>query len=450
MNIAKMRTSHLAYGFVGFAFVGAGIVSCEAEKTNPRAGSGASASNSSSSSSNGSSSGDASSSSGGMGGAAGAGGSGTGGMMPGQCDNGIKDGDETQIDCGGSQCPACIGGACTESSECVSKSCVNNKCVPPSCSDKATNGTETDVDCGGPDCPDCQDNATCNVAEDCVSRICNNSICYPPSCSDNISNGNETGIDCGGSTCPKCLSGANCKVAGDCVSNVCTPQMKCACPPNMITAATASNVTYCIDQVEVTNKAYAAFVNTPNIPPQDAFCAWNSTYVPNGGFASTMFDAHPVVNVDWCDAYAYCKVQGKHLCGGLGSTSVNFNAFADANASIWYNACSGQGASIYPYGNVFDGTDCNDENLASGVTAVLDLQGKPIPSDCAGNFPQLYHMSGNASEWEDSCNGQTGANDMCRLRGGSYASVAADVACAADASMSRSTTSPTIGFRCCL
>lgn len=442
-----MKTSYATLALMSLALLGMGISSCTPDDSGPRTGtlgssSGIGGSPSGSSSSNSTSSGAAGNGAGG-----GMGGSG-GGMMPTECTNGMKDGQETDIDCGGPKCLKCVGDACELPTQCASQNCVSAKCAPPSCSDMVKNGTETDMDCGGPDCPDCPDNSNCTVPEDCKSGICNSNLCFPPSCSDGVSNGMESGIDCGGGVCPKCQPGANCKQANDCVSNTCLTN-KCVCPPAMITAAAPGNVTYCIDQVEVINKAYVAFVNTPNLPPQDPACSWNGTYVPNGGFPSSAFDGHPVTNVDWCDAYAYCKVQGKHLCGGLGASSVDFNGFADANASIWYNACSGQGASVYPYGSQFNGTNCIDEN-ALAAAPVWDLvQNKPISTPCAGNFPQLYHMSGNVAEWEDSCNGQTGMDDLCRLRGGSYLSAAAEVTCGADDSIARSTTAPHIGFRCC-
>ena len=82
----------------------------------------------------------------------------TGGGGP-TCTDGIQNGDETGVDCGGSSCPAC-----------------------PTCNDGIQNGNETDVDCGGPDCPAC------------------------PTCDDGIQNGDETGVDCGGS-CPPCGGG---------------------------------------------------------------------------------------------------------------------------------------------------------------------------------------------------------------------------------------------------
>lgn len=51
---------------------------------------------------------------------------------PASCTDGIQNGDETGVDCGGSSCPAC-----------------------PTCSDGIQNGDETGVDCGGPDCAPC-------------------------------------------------------------------------------------------------------------------------------------------------------------------------------------------------------------------------------------------------------------------------------------------------------
>ncbi len=73
------------------------------------------------------------------------------------CTDGLKNGTETGIDCGGSTCAPCI-----------------------SCYDGIKNGDETGIDCGGSDCTSCF------------------------TCFDGVQNGNETGIDCGGSDCIAC------------------------------------------------------------------------------------------------------------------------------------------------------------------------------------------------------------------------------------------------------
>ena len=82
------------------------------------------------------------------------------------CDDGIMNGQETGVDCGGPDC---------------------DDCPPvPTCDDGIMNGQETGVDCGGPDCADCPP---------------------VPTCDDGIMNGQETGVDCGGPDCAACPTG---------------------------------------------------------------------------------------------------------------------------------------------------------------------------------------------------------------------------------------------------
>ena len=71
----------------------------------------------------------------------------------------------------------------------------------PSCSDTMLNGDETDVDCGG-SCPGCSLGEMCDVDTDCFSRVCADGVCVerkvPSGCDDGMQNGDETGVDCGG------------------------------------------------------------------------------------------------------------------------------------------------------------------------------------------------------------------------------------------------------------
>jgi hypothetical protein len=68
------------------------------------------------------------------------------------------------------------------------------------CDDGKKNGSETDIDCGGPCCP-CPDDKACISGNDCVSKSCKGGRCQAPSCADGIKNGQECGRDCGG-PCP--------------------------------------------------------------------------------------------------------------------------------------------------------------------------------------------------------------------------------------------------------
>ena len=124
------------------------------------------------------------------------------------CFNGVVDGYETGVDCGGPDCVACDDAAkCSNSGECSGGLCVSGLCVPPTCDDGVQNQQESGVDCGGSGCPACPtcDDRVQNQDEtgvDCGGAICG--ACA--SCSDGVQNQDETGIDCGGAICGACAS----------------------------------------------------------------------------------------------------------------------------------------------------------------------------------------------------------------------------------------------------
>jgi hypothetical protein len=116
------------------------------------------------------------------------GGTGPGGSTgPGQtCSDGIKNGTETDVDCGGSTCPRCaIGKTCTSRNDCASARCAGGTCQ--TCTDPNTDcGTDT----GGGMC------------------ACRESVAGPRIC---------TKITCRflmGGTCASCVAGEQCTVAG--------------------------------------------------------------------------------------------------------------------------------------------------------------------------------------------------------------------------------------------
>jgi hypothetical protein len=126
----------------------------------------------------------------------------------GNCFNGVIDGNETGIDCGGS-CLKCTGDPCGLDAECSSGSCgfILPVCMPPShCYDGQHDGIETDVDCGAECAPtlQCANGQSCHFNSDCTSGKCaNTQLCapVPQNCSDGVLDADEDGIDCGGS-CP--------------------------------------------------------------------------------------------------------------------------------------------------------------------------------------------------------------------------------------------------------
>ncbi len=167
----------------------------------------------------------------GQGGAGGVAGTGGGGGMPMLCQDGVMDGAETDVDCGGGTCPTCVlGKTCAIGADCASGTCTSGVCATPvSCTDGIRNGTETGIDCGGGVCPKCADGKACNDGTDCQSGSCADGTCVAPNCFDGAKNGNETDVDCGGDTCSPCALGQACQVGGDCTSGHCVGGACVAC-----------------------------------------------------------------------------------------------------------------------------------------------------------------------------------------------------------------------------
>lgn len=90
----------------------------------------------------------------------------------------------------------------------------------PTCFDGVKNGHETGIDCGGTECGLCPSGQGCESGGDCLSGICNAGICEDPSCSDGIYNGFETDVDCGG-FCNPCPIGDRCAIDSDCSTGNC-------------------------------------------------------------------------------------------------------------------------------------------------------------------------------------------------------------------------------------
>jgi hypothetical protein len=120
------------------------------------------------------------------------------------------------------------GDACGVAADCASKICFGGKCQTPAPADGIKNGDETDVDCGGSKSPACVDGKGCIVANDCTSGVCTGGKCQAPSATDGVRNGDETGVDCGGTKAPKCPAGQGCATTADCNQLKCDPvQKKC-------------------------------------------------------------------------------------------------------------------------------------------------------------------------------------------------------------------------------
>ncbi|MDO8480575.1 MAG: hypothetical protein Q7S65_02030, partial [Nanoarchaeota archaeon] len=148
------------------------------------------------------------------------------------CANGERDGSETDVDCGGI-CGATCGTdkTCQRNADCSLNYChpTTLKCAVPSCTDTLRNGNESDTDCGGSCSVKCALNKACRVSPDCSSGQCTNGLCSINICANSIKDSSETDLDCGGSVCgATCRNGALCLNSTDCQSNYCNSFGRCA------------------------------------------------------------------------------------------------------------------------------------------------------------------------------------------------------------------------------
>jgi hypothetical protein len=137
--------------------------------------------------------------------------SGNGCVQTGGADAGAKAGD---------------GDACSTGSDCASGVCGNAHCQPARCDDGTKNGRETDIDCGG-NCAPCAQSQHCGVDADCNDGPCTGGVCgCTPYACDHPALAGQCGDalpdHCGGTVSCGCGSGETC-YQGAC----CNPESAC-------------------------------------------------------------------------------------------------------------------------------------------------------------------------------------------------------------------------------
>lgn len=152
--------------------------------------------------------------------------SGMGGSVEQRCANTVKDGSETDVDCGG-ECKPCTGGhTCQQGSDCDNGFCVEGICCDTACQElcrtcngndnggksgvcsKANAGLDPGARCSGQGLGTCDEGGACR-------------------CKNGMRDGAETDVDCGGPDCQKCGDGHACSGNGDCGSGHCIGGICC-------------------------------------------------------------------------------------------------------------------------------------------------------------------------------------------------------------------------------
>ena len=219
--------------------------------------------------------------------------------------------------------------------------------------------------------------------------------------------------------------------------------------PSMVKVPKYGGGFYCIDSTEVTRSQYLMFSKTKPTS-QPIFCSWNTTYEPiqnssgqcaKGEWPPGNKGNHPVVCLDWCDAYMFCKWAGKRLC------TTKYNDFTNPGTSEWYNACSKGGTQTYPYpGTTYGINTCNGKENGLLVTVPVKSMTK-----CVGGYSGIFDMSGNVWEFTQACKTNTGKNDACRAAGGAYYTSKNAMGCSLlqYGDFYRSDVQSALGLRCC-
>jgi serine/threonine-protein kinase len=174
---------------------------------------------------------------------------------------------------------------------------------------------------------------------------------------------------------------------------------------------------YYIARTPVTNAQYLVFAQAAS---RAALSNWKSGHPPKGK------EYHPVVNVSWYDAVAYCEWLA-------GVTGRPYHLPSEAE---WEKAARGTEGLIYPWGNQWDPGRCNNEE--SGIDDTTRV-GSYSPR---GDSPYgCADMVGNVWEWTSSqykpypYDATSGREDLEAghlrvLRGGAYSGSARYVRCA--------------------
>lgn len=149
---------------------------------------------------------------------------------------------------------------------------------------------------------------------------------------------------------------------------------------------------YFIGKYEVTNAEWKAFVDATGHPaPQH----WKGGAIPTGR------ESHPVVYVTWEDAMAYCEWVSR----GTG------RAVRLPTEAQWEKAARGPEGFLYPWGNTWDASLCNNKARATVAEdpdrgkRVQTTQGPEINTLPVGSFPNgrseygCFDMAGNVYEW---------------------------------------------------
>jgi formylglycine-generating enzyme required for sulfatase activity len=214
-------------------------------------------------------------------------------------------------------------------------------------------------------------------------------------------------------------------------------------------AYTVTLDSFYMDKFEVSNTAYRQCVVGGGCQPPYYISSDSRTQY----YGDAQYDNYPVINVDWDQAVTYCAWRGARL----------------PSEAEWEKAARGSDGRLYPWGNMFDGTQANscDTNCSADEwrnPSFNDGYADTAPVDA---FPSgvseygIYNLAGNVFEWTSSLyqfypySASDGREDLTSngdrvLRGGSWISSGFSLLSAYRVGFNPMVTVNNVGFRCVL
>ena len=151
---------------------------------------------------------------------------------------------------------------------------------------------------------------------------------------------------------------------------------------------------FAIARTPVTNALYAAFVAAAGVREP---ITWRGPQPPD------MLRDHPVVDVSWEDANAFCewlnaqnaksKMQNAEPDAGNSAFCIPHSAFRLPTEAEWEHAARGTGGRAFPWGDEWDDRRANTRDGGpGGITPVGSYPAGASPYGC-------LDMAGNVWEW---------------------------------------------------
>jgi len=221
-----------------------------------------------------------------------------------------------------------------------------------------------------------------------------------------------------------------------------------------------------IDQKEVTVERYRRFLAAPPADQANwdsSYCAWKvrrsdpisdpkdecvAQILPHD--EQPFAPDKPMRCIDFCDAQAFCRWEGKELCHQEDNLGLKEPS---GKGSEWFMACTNTTTTVYPWGDDASEHHCNTGQTADSCTK----QTRTCGVERGGEYSQcvtktgVYDLLGNVDEWIYGCNSFAPADPSspreCLTKGGGYDATVES--CRLERTLPNDTRLPGLGFRCC-